>query len=105
MPALGAEEDHVPEAADLVTGGNVTHYWEDTGIIGELYETPLEIPDVYAWDVWMAYKPGTQWTGELPPKPDYVMHQLSADAAKETMPWLDSEIFTGVVNAYLADIN
>jgi len=32
------------------------------------------------------------------------MHQLSADVARELMPWLDSKKFAEVVNSYLQEI-
>lgn len=93
----------MPEAAALVTGGNATHYWEDTGIIGKLYESTLEIDGHYAWDVWMVYKPGVLWEKEYPPKPAFAMHQLSRLPLGK-MPRLDSEAFAEVVNDYLSEL-
>ena len=106
VPTLGATEQHVPDAAALVTGGaHVTNYWEDSGIIGRLYEATLGFDDVYAWDVWMVYKPGVRWEGRLPPKPDFAMHQLrSHPKVSKLMPLLDSKQFAAVVNGYLAEL-
>ncbi len=102
VPTLGAREKHVPEAAALVTGGNARHYWEDTGIVGKLYERTLGIEGHYAWDVWMVYKPGVLWIGKYPPKPDFAMHQLSRLPLGK-MPRLDSDEFAEVVEEYLSD--
>ena len=93
----------MPEAANLVTGGNSIHYWEDTGIVGKLYEKTLGIEGHYAWDVWLAYKPGARWTEKYPPKPDFAMHQLSRLPLGK-MPRLDSEEFAEVVNGYLSEL-
>ena len=94
----------MPEAAKLVTGGNATHYWADSGIVGKLYEQTLGIEGHYAWDVWMIYKPGVRWTSELPPKPDFAMHQLSR-LPDGVMDWLDSARFAEKANDYLAEAN
>lgn len=105
VPTLGATEKHVPDAAALVTGGaHVTHYWEDSGIVGKLYEETLGFDGVYAWDVWMAYRPGVRWEGRLPPAPDFAMHQLSSSKIQALMPRLDSKRFAEVVNGYLAEL-
>lgn len=104
VPTLGAAAEDVPEAAALVTGGNATHYWEDTGILGRLFEETLRIDGTYAWDVWLAYRPGALWEGEYPPEPDFAMHQLRASRADERMPRLDSEVFAEVVNGYLREL-
>ncbi len=99
---MGATAAHVADAAALVTGGNTTQYWEDSGIIGKLYEKTLGIEGHYAWDVWLVYQPGLRWVGEYPPKPDYAMHQLGPSVSK-VMPRLDSEEFAAVVNSYLSE--
>ncbi len=91
------------DAAALVTGGNATHYWEDSGIIARLYETTLNIEGHYAWDVWMVYKPGARWDDEYPPEPDFAMHQLSRLTLGK-MKRLDSEEFAAVVHDYLSEL-
>ena len=91
-------------AAALITGGNTTHYWEESGIVGRLYEKPLGIEGIYAWDVWLVYKPGARWDDTAPPKPDFAMQQLGASRANEVMPRLDSEEFSEVVNNYLGGL-
>ncbi len=97
MPTVGATAADVPAAAALVTGGNATHYWEERGIIGKLYETTLDITGVYAWDVWMVYGPGARWDEALPPKPDFTMQQLRARKVDAIIPRLDSKRFAEAV--------
>jgi len=106
VPTLGATEKHVPDAAALVTGGaHVTHYWEDSGIVGRLYEETLGFDGIYAWDVWMVYKPGVRWEGRLPPKPDFAMQQLkSHPKVQKLIPLLDSKRFAEVVKGDLAEL-
>ena len=65
VPTLGTTAEDVPEAAALITGGNTTHYCEETGIVGKLYEKTLGIDGIYAWDVWMVYKPGRSLGGHV----------------------------------------
>ncbi len=86
----------------LVTGSNTTHYWEDSGIIGRLYDQLLGFDGIYAWDIWFIYRAGVEWTGRLPPEPDFTMHQLGPLAAKFDLPFLDSEVFASEVNRQLA---
>ena len=104
VPTLGATAADVPEAAALITGGNATHYWEDSGIVGKLYEKTLGIDGIYAWDVWMIYQPGIHWEDTYPPKPDFVMHQLRSNKLNGVMPYLDSKRFAEIVNSKLDKI-
>ncbi len=75
VPTLGAEEKHVADTMPLLDGPRVSHYWEDSGIIGRHYEEVLDI-GIYAWDVWFVYGPEARWEGTLPPPPDFWQHQL-----------------------------
>ncbi len=75
VPALGAKEKDVSPALPLLAGPRIHHYWEDSGIIGRLYQEAMDT-ELYMWDVWMAYRPDVVWEGELPPYPDFWMHQL-----------------------------
>ena len=86
LPTLGAQEENVPEAMELLDGPRVTHYWNGgRGEVGHQYTETLGI-ERYAWDVWMAYAPGTTWDGELPPEPSYWQHQLGIDQGAEFDP-------------------
>jgi len=100
VPKLDAQESDVPRVAEMVTGGNASHYWEASGVIGDLFQRTLNI-NVYAWDVWMIYKSGVRWNDKYPPAPDFWMHDLWG---VENIPRLDSGIFTSKVNDYLKEI-
>lgn len=91
VPRAGAEEEDVAQIFDMVTGGNPSHYWEDSGMIGYLYQEVMDI-EVYAYDVWMIYRPGIKWEGNSPPIPDYWMHNLWG-VSEEEAPRLDSKVF------------
>jgi hypothetical protein len=105
VPTLGAKAEHIPDAVELVTDGNATHYWEESGIVGRLFEKTLSIEGTYAWDVWLVYKPGARWDDEYPPEPDFAMHQLPLPRDKETMRRLDSKEFARVVDGYLDELS
>lgn len=76
VPTLGAEEKHVAAAIPLLDGPRVTHYWDSSGHTGLLFQDSLAM-DIYAWDIWMLYDPGTTWEeGMPPPLPAYMEHQL-----------------------------
>ena len=75
VPVLGAKEKHVKDVLPLLAGPRIHHYWEESGIIGRLYQEAMDT-ELYMWDVWMAYRPDAVWEGELPPYPDFWMHQL-----------------------------
>ena len=104
VPTLGTTAEDVPEAAALITGGNTTHYCEETGIVGKLYEKTLGIDGIYAWDVWMVYKPGVRWEDTYPSKSDFAMHQLRSSKVNDVLPYLDSERFAEVVNGHLNEM-
>ena len=99
MPQVEATAEDIPAVVAIVTGGNPSHYWEDSGRIGYLYEEVLGI-DVFAYDVWMVYKPGIRWEEGFPPRPDFWMHNLW-NVTKEQGPRLDSKAFAHEVNKLL----
>lgn len=74
---LGAEEKDSANAIKLMKGPQIHHYWDGGQRVGAVvrhFVPGLEIP---AWDLWMAYRPGTIWGNEAP-EPDWWEHQLSA---------------------------
>jgi hypothetical protein len=75
VPVLQAEEKHIAPAMQLMTGSRISHYWDQVGTIGLLYQDVLDT-EVYVWDVWFAYGPEAVWGGAAPPAPDYWEHQL-----------------------------
>jgi hypothetical protein len=47
--------------------------WDGGGLPMRAFQTVLGLPGD-AWDVFMVYRPQTNWDGDLPPQPDYWMH-------------------------------
>ncbi len=75
VPTLGAQESHARRAAQLLSGSNVTHYWDPSGKSGDAVQQALSVQD-YAWDVWLTYAPGATWDEVAPPAPATWSHQL-----------------------------
>lgn len=103
VPALMATAADVPNAMKVMSGPNVTHYWDGDGRSGfaytdvlGLFEDAAKTKRIFAWDVWMAYPPGATWDDlSKPPAPKFWRHQLhngpsgqeldAAEFATETM--------------------
>ena len=77
MPGDSPEEAD-KEAASF-TGLPVTHGWDGDRRLGNMFSEALGLKSV-AWDVYLLYGPGTRWNSEVPPTPDFWMHQLPADS-------------------------
>jgi hypothetical protein len=99
------KEKDVPEAATLLRNDHVHHYWNPSGSFGRELSDGLELKvdgeEVYAWDVWLVYGPDAVWEGELPPKPEYFMHQLWA-LGETDLPRFNSKVFAQRVHQLLA---
>ncbi len=105
VPTLGAREEHVSQAMPLLDGPNVTHYWEDTGIIGMHYHDLLEVR-AYVWDFWAIYRPGVLWDDTMPPEPDYWEHQLTAAGGPFTSDLeLDAERYARVAKQMIDEVS
>lgn len=105
VPTLGAREEHVAQSIPLLDGPNVTHYWEDTGIIGLHYQDVLGAR-AYVWDFWAIYEPGVTWQQKLPPNPDYWEHQIPG--AGPGFTWetrLDAERFADVAKQMIEQVD
>ena len=63
-------------ATTILPDDRVRHYWIDGQEIAEAFKPPLGLKDEVAWDVYLVYPPGAEWTESRPPKPLYYMHQL-----------------------------
>ena len=81
-------------ATVLFPDDRVTHYWASTLAVGKLFQAPLGLQDEVAWDVYLVYRPGRDWSvfghdgidmtdrpgreweADSPPVPDDFMHQL-----------------------------
>jgi hypothetical protein len=89
-------------ATRLVPDARVTHYWDGGGVTMRQYRSALGLSED-AWDIYMVYGPRARWDGELPPKPDYWMHQLgSPKEPRVNGPYLDPAAFAARANALLA---
>ena len=76
VPTLGAKEKDVAPATQFLTGQNVIHYWEDTGIIGSHYQKVLNMGG-YCWDTWMVFGPEAHWDKDTPPTPVFWVRHMS----------------------------
>lgn len=97
----------VPQAAGLIHNPNVHNYWNANGSFGRLLSRAVGLENhgrqVYAWDVWLLYGPGARWDSSGPPRPQLLMHQLSA-LRGSAFPHLDSHAFAARVQDLLARI-
>ena len=76
VPSLPADdESKVPAATAKIPDERASHYWDEKGALKVKYHQALKMSEL-AWDVYYVYRRGVEWTGELPPVPDYYMHQL-----------------------------
>ena len=98
VPTLGAREKHVKQAIPLLNGPNIFHYWDEIGYSGRHYQNLLDL-NFYAWGVWFIYGPEAEWTGELPPTPDFWQHRIGGLSRAN---YLDVQIFAGEVEKRLA---
>src|SRR6266478_189013 len=58
VPTLGARENSVAEATQLISNRYTTNYWEETGIVGRLIQQSMGFSK-YTWDYWTIYDPST----------------------------------------------
>ncbi len=101
VPTLGAEEKHVVASIPLMAGPRVSHYWDEVGNSGRLFQEALNIP-MYAWDVWMIYEPGQTWEQDRsPPEPVFWHHQLPGLPKEQR---LDAEAFAVAVSDRLKGV-
>jgi hypothetical protein len=76
-PQLGAQEKHVASATALVPDARAHHYWDGGMLVGSAFKALLGLPGA-AWDTWMLFDRDAAWHGDVPPKPAWWEHQLSA---------------------------
>lgn len=97
---LQAEEKDVGVATRIVSDPRALHYWDGNGLTMAAFQRVLNLPGD-AWDVFLLYGPGARWDGELPPKPDYWMHQLGGP--EKGAPFLDPDVFARQANQLLSN--
>lgn len=83
IPMMDADdlEAAEQEAARLDVPG-VEHVWDGEKLLGDAFSTILDL-QCSAWDVYLLYAPGVTWSGELPPRPTFWMHQLPSTKGAE----------------------
>ena len=59
----------------------VKQVWDPDRILGRLLSRTLSLKAPIAWDVYLLYPPNHPWDTELPPMPDFWMHQLDEEPA------------------------
>ena len=87
VPRRGGQEKDVPNATRVIADASAHEFWDGNDLLGMQYRQVLGWRG-NAWDVYMAYGPKAQWNSDLPPVPDFFMHQTF-----EKGPRLDSAAF------------
>lgn len=95
VPRSGGREKDVASASRVIADSAAREYWDGNDLLGVQYKQVLGWRG-NAWDVYMVYGPKTQWSGDLPPTPDFFMHQTS-----ERGPRLDAKAFGSKVKQML----
>ena len=89
------------EAANLREPGfadsRVKQFWDPDRILGRLLSQTLRLRIFIAWDVYLIYLPDHPWNGELPPEPEFWMHQQD----EEMSLYLDPPRFKHYVQTIL----
>lgn len=97
VPKKDGREADVPAATKVIHDPRTVHFWDGSGSTMRMYQQVLSIPGD-AWDIYLLYRPGVRWDGDLPPQPDFWMHQLG-DAPG---PHLDPDVFAARADSLLA---
>ena len=98
VPTLGARENSVAEATQLISNRYTTNYWEETGIVGRLIQQSMGFSK-YTWDYWTIYDPSTLWSDDRMPTPAF--WQLQLDGLPRDHK-LDATAFAAKVDEMLA---
>jgi hypothetical protein len=76
-PVLGDDDESAARRATvLVPDSRARHYWAPSDSTAWAFQAALPLVDEFAWDVYLLYDRGIEWTGKNPPVPTYYMHQL-----------------------------
>jgi len=75
--SLNAAEQREASFSD----SRVMHYWDPNRILGRLLSQTLNLKASIGWDVYLVYPPDHPWDTELPPMPEFWMHQLDEEPA------------------------
>lgn len=93
VPMFRGMERDVPKATTEVPDARASHFWDGDSLLVKGYRETLDLSED-AWDVFLLYGPDARWDGDLPPVPDYWMHQLgSKRRPRVDGPYLDPALF------------
>ena len=73
--------DAANERETRFSDSRVTNFWDPNRILGQYLSQTLRLKTSTAWDVYLVYPPSHHWNTELPPMPEFWMHQLDEDQA------------------------
>jgi hypothetical protein len=68
--------------ADVWRDERVHQWWDRDKDMSGLWQRSLGLRDP-AWDVYLLFPAGIRWDAEVPPSPDFWMHQLSDPVTTE----------------------
>ena len=63
----------------MFSDARVKQFWDPDRIFGELLSQTLNLTISIAWDVYLLYPPDHPWNAELPPAPEFWMHQQNEE--------------------------
>jgi copper chaperone CopZ len=97
LPMLPSDsKDSAGAQAASFEDGRLMQHWDGDRASGNLLAKTLGLKGS-AWDVYLLYAPGVQWTGEQPPAPTFWMHQLREESGADQRACLNPAVFEGKV--------
>jgi hypothetical protein len=69
------------ESRSLISDSRARHYWDGERALGHALSPVLGTRMRFAWDVYLAYEPGTKWETP-PPEPADWLHQKQSEPAE-----------------------
>lgn len=80
MPMLATDSLNAAEQREaMFLDSRVKHYWDPERVLGQMLSKTLQLKAPIAWDVYLLYPPEHFWEAEIPPAPDFWMHQLDEE--------------------------
>ena len=73
--------DAAVPSVKALSDDRIQHYYDSHKTLGKTIAASVGWPGKVAWDIYLFYGPTVMWA-DSPPKPEYWMHQLSDDWAK-----------------------
>jgi hypothetical protein len=80
--SLGAADERESTFSDA----RVKQLWDPDRTFGQLLSHTLCLQETVAWDVYLVYATKSVWDADLPPMPEFWMHQQPDE---EPTHWLD----------------